>query len=286
MSLTDEEHALENKNDISKLSNSVETPEGHIDDPESVKPKKTQKPQNMLDLGVKYFKERRKVFLALDLEQWEHNMRCLTEIGIAIYDSSQYPADSPSPFYPLIKCSHYIVEENKHRVNGTYVPDNMHNFSFGKSLLLSLNDCRKVVNSVFSELSATGRLVIVGHGVAGDINVLRRQGFSLPQKLEILDTSKIWRITRPYGFGSLDKVLEFFEIPHGLMHNAGNDAYLNLILYFVLCDPVVRKQKGIEKVMEEPTTPVQGTGRRQKGRISKLELKLSTANEAIQKLLG
>lgn len=218
---------------------------------------------NDLTKGMKWLKEKSKVFVVIDLELWEVSNKFLTEIGIAVYDPTSIP-DGTHYLVPQLKACHFVVEENKHRVNGRHVPNNMFNFSYGQTLIMKIAECRVAVNRILASLAAQNNLVILGHGVSGDIRVLQQQGFTIP-KHEVLDTNSMWRITRPEGFGSLTKLLIYFRIPHGLMHNAGNDAYMNLLLFLVLCDPVVRKERKLDQLAHPDDLKLVSTAQEKKG---------------------
>lgn len=203
----------------------------------------------MLTNGIEWLANRSKVFVCLDLEFWEMNNAYLTEIGISVYDPTQIPLDRPLPIIPKIKACHYVVDEHKTKVNGKFVPNNMFKFSYGQTLVMPLNQCKVAVDEILASLAKNNNLVIVGHGVSGDLQMLVKQGCKIPAH-QVLDTSTIWRATRKDGFGSLSKLLEYFNIPHALMHNAGNDAYLNLYLFLVLCDPEVRHDMKLDETQD------------------------------------
>jgi hypothetical protein len=219
--------------------------------------------KSMLANGINWLLDRSKVFVAIDLELFEFNNNYLTEIGIAVYDPRGMPKNQPNPILPKIKCCHFIVKENKRKVNGRFVPNNMYNFSYGESVIMAMEDCKTAVNTILGTLAKDNNMVIVGHGVDGDISVLIKEGFCVP-KHQVLDTSSMWRMTRKEGFGSLEKLLEFFEIPHALMHNAGNDAFLSLCLYFALCDPEVRREKRLDE--PQPQEDIQPSSRSKRGK--------------------
>lgn len=242
---------------------------------------------NDLTRGLKWLSERSKVFVVIDLEFWEFRNDDLTEIGIAVYDPTRLPKDS-HPIVPKIKSCHFVVEENKHRTNGKFVPDNMFKYSYGETLIMKMADCKTAVNTILESLAKNNNLVILGHGVSGDIRMLRKEGFTIP-KHEILDTNTIWRITRPEGFGSLTKLLVYFNIPHALMHNAGNDAYLNLYLFLVLCDPEVRREMKLDEKQVTDGPTLVSCSQEKKGRGRRRDLKppsrRATSNEAIDLMI-
>lgn len=236
---------------------------------------------NELTKGMKWLENRSKVFVAIDLEYWEVNNKFLTEIGIAIYDTTQIAPDS-HPILPKIKACHYVVSENKNKTNGKFVPNNMFKYSYGETLIMPMKECRRAVDGILAAYAKTNNLVIVGHAVGGDIRVLKKNGFKIPEH-EVLDTMSIWRLTRKSGFGSLDKLLTYFDIPHGIMHNAGNDAYLNMHLFLALCDPEVRLSKNLDDMEASSLDPETTSGGKKKARRREsITHRSSNAEEAIK----
>lgn len=255
--------------------------------PIKVKLPSRQPDTSMLSNGTKWLAERSKVFVCIDLELWEINNNYLTEVGIAVYDPTVIPKDRSLPILPKIRACHYVVEEHKSKVNGKFVPNNMFKFSYGETLVMPLDQCKLAVNKILASLAKNNNLVIVGHGVSGDIQVLRKHGCIIP-KHDILDTSTIWRTTRKEGFGSLGKLLEYFNIPHGLMHNAGNDAYLNLYLFLVLCDPEVRLDRKLDEDQDPDEKHNLVSERRRKGRRRDIPplYRNTEAEDAVTLMLG
>lgn len=194
--------------------------------------------------AIKFIKDEKYVFLSIDIEQWEFNIRFITEIGLTIYRPS-------TDLLPQIKTQHIIVSEYKKNCNGRYVPNNKNNFAGGKSYMLSKNDTRDIINGVIKRCSQESTLVIVGHGVDGDIKALKYFGVDFPKNYEKLDTMEIWRETRKDGPCRLEVLLKLFNLPFGLLHNAGNDAYATMLLLLKLADPVVRERYKLEDAPTE-----------------------------------
>lgn len=199
---------------------------------------------NELTRAMRYVRKRSRVFVSVDLEYWEKNQSYLTEIGISVYDPSYLKSDT-KPVRPRIRTCHFIVKENEDKTNGRFVPNNQRNYSYGKSLVLPMEVCRQSVNDIFKYYARKGNMAIIGHNVQGDIKILANNGMVAP-KHEVLDTYQMWMVTPRTRYSSLESLLEFFEIPHGLLHNAGNDAYLNMLLFMAMCDPVVRQELRID----------------------------------------
>ncbi|CDO56864.1 hypothetical protein DV495_000988 [Geotrichum candidum] len=208
----------------------------------SESPEKIAKYKLDLKRALSLIQNRGKVLVGIDLEYFERDHQLLTEIGIAIFNPI---VNDPNGTIPDIKTMHIIVKENEAKKNYLTVPDNKNRFSFGKSLKLSLAESKKGVEQILNYYSERNQLVIVGHSVDGDIQMLRDRGFRMPQH-EVLDTYRLWRATQPAGPGSLGELLKFFGIPHGVLHNAGNDAFYNIQLALKMLNPVVRKDLEVD----------------------------------------
>lgn len=85
----------------------------------------------------------------------------------------------------------------------------------------------------------------VGHHIEGDIKWLKSLNIEIPDNVNTVDTHKLYTISRSRG-GTLRGVLRLLGIPHGFLHNAGNDAYFTLLAAMALCDPEVRISKGLD----------------------------------------
>ncbi|KAK9380738.1 ribonuclease H-like domain-containing protein [Kockiozyma suomiensis] len=167
-----------------------------------------------------FIKEQSKVFVAIDIEAYERNQGKITEIGIAIWDSSL-----PSTTAPDVR--HFRVQESLHLRNGKYVPDASEKFDFGKSEILTLAACTAIVQQLFDGLH--DKSVFVGHDAKQDINFLKSIGVYLPNYIPVADTLELWRMR----FGNqaparMRVVLNGLGISSQNLHNAGNDAYYTI----------------------------------------------------------
>lgn len=202
----------------------------------------------------------RGVFICIDTETAEHHAGVITEIGVAVMRF--HPAGQPDKPYaaPKISAQHFVVKErssDRYR-NGNYVPDHRDFFCYGTSQVAPLADIRTVWKELLTGLTAVfdaDPVYYVGHCISGDLNELKKMDFHIPE-LPIIDTEKIWRCIKKQGKGNLTYLLEAFCIPHAFLHNAGNDAYLNLMVFQALCDPVVRQEHSVgPKFNYDPRTP-------------------------------
>lgn len=162
-----------------------------------------------------------------------------------------HPAGQPDQPYsaPKISAQHFVVKErssDRYR-NGNYVPDHRDFFCYGTSQVAALADIRTIWKDLMTGLSGAFEddpVYYVGHCISGDLNELKKMDFLVPE-LPIIDTEKMWRAMKKGGKGNLTFLLEAFCIPHAFLHNAGNDAYLNLMVFQALCDPVVRQEHSL-----------------------------------------
>lgn len=249
------------------------------------------KVDNQLTRGISSLKARRQVYVAIDLEYWEINNEFLTEIGIAVYDPTRLTSGSNQPVLPKIAACHYVVAEHKDKLNGRYVANNKFKFSFGETLMMSMDNCKQAVNEILAQYAGGGtakspRMVIVGHGVRGDMKMLRKHNFTIPEHYDVLDTMDIWRLTRKTGAASLSSLLKYFEIPHGLMHNAGNDAYLNMLLFLTICDPEVRRMKQMDDLRAQELIHIAPAAKKRDMRGKDLSHRTSNSAEAVAIMLG
>ncbi|KAG5368218.1 hypothetical protein CJU90_0408 [Yarrowia sp. C11] len=202
----------------------------------------------------------RGVFICIDTETAEHHAGVITEIGVAVMRF--HPVGQPDKPYaaPKISAQHFVVKErssDRYR-NGNYVPDHRDFFCYGTSQVAPLADIRTVWKELMIGLTAAfdqDPVYYVGHCISGDLNELKKMEFHVPE-LPIIDTEKIWRCIKKGGKGNLTFLLEAFCIPHAFLHNAGNDAYLNLMVFQALCDPVVRQEHSVgPKFNYDPRNP-------------------------------
>lgn len=182
--------------------------------------------------------------ISIDCESYERQHSKVTEIGIAVFD----PSTSSSSMIPHIKPIHLIVEEHIHLRNGRYVPDNKDYFSNGTSLVVKEVDAIKILKVLLQKLLVEQDGIFMGHAVSAEVKFFRLLGILLPETINKIDTLDLVRISRNQG--SLRSCLRFLDIPHGYLHNAGNDAYYTLLAGLGLTDPVTRIMKNMDVYYE------------------------------------
>lgn len=222
------------------------------EDPANMEPTKEEKRgMAMIAKGQKWINSQKTIFLSIDVECWERDNKKLTEFGVAAYDPEENQTDSR---YPEVRCTHLIVKEHVRMTNGRYVSDNKHNFSFGQSLVMPDEQCKQTLSRIIDHYVQLAekrgpdhQVVYVGHGFRADLDFLEHGGYKVPQ-LPVMDTMVAWKACRGIRFAALSTILNFLRIPHGLLHNAGNDAYHTLQVMLRICDPQYRKLKGLDEV--------------------------------------
>lgn len=165
-------------------------------------------------------------WVAIDIEAWEREHAIITEVGLSRtttvgqFGVSLLPGESVN--------LHWVVEENESKRNGTFVPDERHNFLHGVTETRPLAEIVSIIKVIFERLQATGRVVLTGHALSGDLKWLESAGLDLTSIIQI-DTQKVWRsMEREDQPRSLFWVCEEMGIPCAGLHNAGNDSKYTL----------------------------------------------------------
>ncbi|KAI9887256.1 MAG: hypothetical protein M1823_000927 [Watsoniomyces obsoletus] len=177
------------------------------------------------------------VFLSIDLEMLETDNRKITEIGISVLDTLTLEGISPGQdgrnWFSKFNTRHLRIDRYKDHVNEKYVHGCPDKFLFGKSEIVSLNQARRILESIFisyenasypaslpidnpfstdtlldSLIEEDGgprtttrslpprRIVLVGHDLHNDLECLRRIDFDPTKMLgyrETIDTADLWR---------------------------------------------------------------------------------------------
>ncbi len=159
-------------------------------------------------------------FVCIDLEQFERAHHHLTEVGITMYDVT---ADQ-------IKTAHIIVKENYKKRNGRFVADNKDNFSFGNSIVMSLETTRILLQSILDRHQH-----IVGHDIATDLKFIQKTFGINTSNHTRYNTIKLHKIyAKQKQPRKLSKCCNDVGIDLKAPHNAGNDSHCNMHLFAVL----------------------------------------------------
>lgn len=184
---------------------------------------------------------RKTPLISFDVEAYERSLEKVTEIGISVYDP-QILSDS---ILPMIKNIHLIIKENIRLNNHRFCPNNKDRFMGGESYVVGKTNAAHIMSQIIREYVGNRNGAFVGHHIEGDIKWLKSLNIEVPDNVKTVDTHKLYTISRSRG-GTLRGVLRLLEIPHGFLHNAGNDAYFTLLASMALCDPDVRVSKGLD----------------------------------------
>lgn len=194
------------------------------------------------------------ILISIDIEAWERDTRnTITEVGIATLDLQHLEGKMlgklGEEMHEHIVARHFIIEENKHRINKDFVRGCPDRFEFGTSEVVSLKDIASVLASCFrhpfskavskADDADERSIVLVGHGIDGDIEWCKRLGFSILNRssiVEVLDTATMFR-----GWSgekqdtSLGRMVSTFDLVTFNPHNAGNDAVHTLWAFLAMC---------------------------------------------------
>lgn len=231
------------------------------------------------------------IFVSVDLEWNERHHNQITEVGISTLETADIacmpPGNAGENWRRRIRSRHIRVKEFKHIVNRDFVSGCPDKFDFGKSEFVSRQDVARVIEDCFKPSHAaripkllgkdiaTGtelrpprkeearehklrphNVVLVGHGLQGDIACLRTLGCRLspsdtlqfptngspstsrllseeipanPIIWDTLDTATMFQALKQDAQPrALMNVLNSLNIPFQNLHNAGNDARYTL----------------------------------------------------------
>ncbi|KAI9199337.1 uncharacterized protein BJ171DRAFT_518825 [Polychytrium aggregatum] len=125
---------------------------------------------------------------------------------------------------------HFLIKENRHLSNGTFVPDNRYRYSFGTTQFQSL---RKVCEELRRDLALPGQIV-VGHALHGDAKMLESIGITVAS-MESYDTQRVYQgLTGKPEVLSLTRMAQALGIPARHLHNAGNDACYTMQIFITI----------------------------------------------------
>ncbi len=172
--------------------------------------------------------------ISLDLEVFEKDQRCITEIGMTVRKDHFSPVES----------QHFLIKEYLHLKNGTHVDDKSDRFEpyFGKTRKISL---QAAVGMVQEEMDQ-GPFIIVAQDGIPDMDKLCQAGLNVNKEdLRILDTKELFCTFEGALEGRrLGVILYRLNLDFWNLHNAGNDARytLEVLLAIVSRPPIGRLQ--------------------------------------------
>ncbi|KAI0936891.1 hypothetical protein AcV5_004919 [Taiwanofungus camphoratus] len=204
-----------------------------------------------------------KTFLSIDFEWSERNTSSCLEWGYAavrcghLETVGTWPPD-PEQNY---RRGHYIIGEYVDKVHNKFRPNFPWAYGFGESQVITKAKLPQVIQAIVSSLvspdseTVANCLVLVGHGISGDLQRLEEMKIKLPHNVLIIDTSAFERQLfntgqrgimhdpsgrlREHGTTlSLTNMLRSLGVNiQCTMHNSGNDAFMTLVGLQLLLDP-------------------------------------------------
>ncbi|TFK42209.1 hypothetical protein BDQ12DRAFT_677803 [Crucibulum laeve] len=216
-----------------------------------------------------------KTFLAIDFEWSERNEKSCLEWGYAAVRCGHLEALGHWPPVPdsNYRKGHYTVAEYVDKVINKHCPNQPWQYAFGESQITPKAKLPQIIQAVISSFASPdsettpNSLVLVGHGINGDLSRMEEMKIKLPHNMLIIDTSIYERALysgghrgifpdsktdRPRQHGtmlSLENLLSSFSalttpdrlrnvvLPRYAMHNAGNDAFMCLFALQMLLEP-------------------------------------------------
>ncbi|ESK92848.1 hypothetical protein Moror_9099 [Moniliophthora roreri MCA 2997] len=209
-----------------------------------------------------------KTFLAIDFEWNERNDRTCLEWGYAAVRCGHLEAAGHWPPVPdtNYRKGHFIISEYVDKIVNKHCPTYPYAYAFGESQIISKTKLPQIIGTVISSFASpdsetlANTLVLVAHGVSGDLARLEEMKIKIPHNMFIIDTAVFERnlvsqglrkvVRQPGSTLSLENLLRTFALtpspdgrstplmlPNVTMHNAGNDALLTLFSLQFLLDP-------------------------------------------------
>ncbi|EMD42261.1 hypothetical protein CERSUDRAFT_110792 [Gelatoporia subvermispora B] len=206
---------------------------------------------------------RDKTFLAIDFEWSERNNSTCLEWGYAAVRCGHlealgtWPPDPESHY----RRGHYIVAEYVDRVQNKYCPNFPWAYAYGDSQVVPRAKLSQVIQATISSMlspdseTVANSLVLVAHGISGDLKRLEEMKIKIPHNVLTIDTAlyekKLFSIGQrgamqdpsgrprdPNTLLSLSNLLKSLGVDiQCALHNSGNDAMMVLLALQLLLDP-------------------------------------------------
>ncbi|KAF9011435.1 hypothetical protein BDQ17DRAFT_882319 [Cyathus striatus] len=237
------------------------------------------------------WEKRDKTFLAIDFEWSERNEKSCLEWGYAAVRCGHLEALGHWPPVPdsNYRKGHFIVAEYIEKSVNKYCPNHPWQYAFGDSQVAPKAKLPQIIQAIISFASpdsetTANSLVLVLHGIHGDLARMEEMKIKIPHNVLIIDTAMFERVLyssghrgmmldpkmdRPRAQGStlsLENLLLSFTkapvsgssspasvqvppivLPQCVMHNAGNDAFMCLFALQMLLEPEKMQVPAIKK---------------------------------------
>lgn len=194
------------------------------------------------------------VLISIDFEdtaaiQFEFSDDLKCEVGLAILDTTQLQHTAP---VDAIHTHNFVTGPSPYAQRATG------RFLFGETRSIRPSE---IVACIQSCIPAHRNVVIVGHGVCSDIQVLQALNFHFAVPPVVLDTYQIAKTLTAEGM-SLSRLLEALDLPFHQLHCAGNDAHFTLRALLLLAvagctvQAQTRHHQRVESLRQVATYPI------------------------------
>ncbi len=162
------------------------------------------------------------VFIAIDLEylsnlKQDSSQNLNSQVGIAILDSRNLISSPPRT---AISTYNFVTG------SPSYCAATTRNYLFSKTIIIQQRD---ILSNLESLVPRTRNIILVGHDIRNDLQVLQLLDFNLHTSIRgILDLGKIASKLLPNIRITLSSILTELRCPFQNLHTAGNDAYFTL----------------------------------------------------------
>lgn len=206
------------------------------------------------------------IYIAVDVESYEHNHNIITEVGFATLDTRDLkgipPGEAGKDWHKFIRARHFRINEYTHYINSDFVRGCPDQYEFGESEFVDLKDVPRVIASCFKypysaknakNISDDGErrnIIFLGHDTKQDVAYLQKLGYdprNLANLIEFQDTAAMWRaITGEQSTRGLAHIMYALELDSWNTHNAGNDAVYTVHAMIGICIKDLRKKASDE----------------------------------------
>jgi hypothetical protein len=203
------------------------------------------------------------LFVCVDVEAFEHDQNCITEIGISMLNTESLIGTTGGVrninWEEKIVSKHFRIREYGHLRNKAFVKGCPADFQFGKSEWIREIDVLPAIQACFTAASPVSidnsvkRVVFVAHNVEADIKYLKQLGLQpLTLVNDCLDTANLYQaLRRQDNSTSLASTLLDLGIAAKYLHNAGNDARYTLQAMLVMVYEHTNNQKSASDWKDE-----------------------------------
>ncbi|KAF2668723.1 hypothetical protein BT63DRAFT_425998 [Microthyrium microscopicum] len=217
------------------------------------------------------------ILVSVDVEAWERNHNCVTEVGVSTLDTKVLndmpPGELGANWMETIDAKHWIMLDyiDLHNTEFTADGDGNHKFDFqhGESLEFYIEKLPARFNEVLETVSDNWKrpIVLVGHNIASDLNFIDNV-FAEIERADVLDTQHLWQALNDHSPQATQVSLKNVCGDLGLKctgwHNAGNDARntMQALVAMMVCEAKMRHEMAMKKYAQikddedQPSAPL------------------------------